>query len=54
METYRSKTRARWGHRRERRSYQSVETLTRTVQGYINALANWQGARWGGVRGITG
>jgi RHS repeat-associated protein len=31
------------------KSYQSVETLTRTVQGYINALANWQGARWGGV-----
>ena len=30
-------------------SYQSIATLTRTVQGYINILANWQGARWGGV-----
>jgi hypothetical protein len=29
-------------------SYQNISTLTRTVQGYITKLANWQGARWGG------
>jgi filamentous hemagglutinin len=31
------------------KSYQNIATLTRTVQGYVNTLANWQGARWGGV-----
>jgi RHS repeat-associated protein len=31
------------------RSYQNISQLTRTVQGYVNTLANWQGARWGGV-----
>jgi len=28
-------------------SYQNIGTLTRTVQGYVTTLANWQGARWG-------
>jgi len=28
-------------------SYQNIGTLSRTVQGYINTLANWQGATWG-------
>lgn len=30
-------------------SYQNIGTLTSRVTGYINTLANWQGARWGGV-----
>lgn len=29
------------------KSYQNTATLTQTIQGYINKLANWQGARWG-------
>jgi filamentous hemagglutinin len=32
------------------RSYQNLTTLTRTVEGYVNKLASWQGANWGGVR----
>ena len=32
------------------KSYQNITTLTRTVEGYVNKLANWQGANWGGVR----
>ena len=28
-------------------SYQNIGTLTSKVTGYINTLANWQGARWG-------
>jgi len=34
-------------------NFQNISTLTRTVQGYINTLATWQGAVWGGfeVRG---
>lgn len=34
------------------KSYQNVSTLTRTVQGYVDTLANWQGQPtfWGGVR----
>jgi RHS repeat-associated protein len=31
-------------------SYQNIGTLTSRVQGYVNTLANWQGARWGDVR----
>ncbi|GIK59108.1 MAG: hypothetical protein BroJett015_47710 [Chloroflexota bacterium] len=31
------------------KGYQNTATLTRTVQGYVNTLANWQGVRWGGV-----
>lgn len=31
------------------KSYQNINTLTRTVQGYINTLANWQGATWGNI-----
>jgi len=31
------------------RSYQNLSTLTRTVEGYVNKLANWQGANWGGA-----
>lgn len=31
-------------------SYQNINTLTNTVRGYVNMLANWQGVRsWGGV-----
>lgn len=31
-------------------SYQNINTLTNTVRGYVNTLANWQGVRsWGGV-----
>jgi len=32
------------------KSYQNLTTLTRTVEGYVNKLANWQGANWGGAR----
>jgi filamentous hemagglutinin len=31
------------------KSYQNIGALTRTVQGYVNTLANWRGAYWGGV-----
>lgn len=33
------------------KNYQNLSTLTRTVQGYINEMANWQGQPrpWGGV-----
>ena len=31
------------------KSYQNINVLTRTVQGYINTLAKWQGSYWGGV-----
>jgi filamentous hemagglutinin len=31
------------------KSYQNISTLTRTVQGYVNTLANWKGATWGNV-----
>ncbi|MGQ9601033.1 MAG: endonuclease toxin domain-containing protein, partial [Anaerolineae bacterium] len=30
-------------------SYQNISVLTNKVMGYVNTLANWQGARWGGV-----
>jgi hypothetical protein len=30
-------------------SYQNISMLTSTVQGYVNTLANWQGATWGNV-----
>lgn len=30
-------------------AYQNITTLSRVVQGYINTLANWQGATWGNV-----
>jgi filamentous hemagglutinin len=32
------------------RGYQNIATLTRTVRGYVNTMANWQGvSSWGGV-----
>jgi len=33
------------------KSYQNINTLTRTVQGYVDKMAQWQGQRspWGGV-----
>jgi RHS repeat-associated protein len=31
------------------KTYQNTNRLERTVQGYVNKLANWQGARWAGV-----
>ncbi|HLB47935.1 MAG TPA: hypothetical protein VJL59_13085, partial [Anaerolineales bacterium] len=30
-------------------AYQNTATLSRIVQGYVNTLANWQGATWGNV-----
>ena len=29
------------------KSYQTINTLNRTVQGYVNKLAQWNGATWG-------
>lgn len=31
------------------KSYQDVGALTSKVTGYVNSLANWQGARWAGT-----
>jgi len=30
-------------------SYQNISTLSGVVRRYVNTLANWQGAQWGGV-----
>ncbi len=35
-------------------TYQNVATLSRQVQGYINTLANFQGAQWLQANMITG